>query len=106
MFLRGKEIRGSLGYAHIGPTGYVLTAFISVPTWNDTAKSRLICCDSEKYSPIVERVSVDEGYIDVTPDDGLRIARQIRAEIKRHSASRSRRVSHIVISGQNGRRRE
>ncbi len=35
----------------------------------------------EKYSPIVERVSIDEGYLDVTPDNGVEIAATIRQEI-------------------------
>ncbi|HHX27916.1 MAG TPA: DNA polymerase IV [Firmicutes bacterium] len=37
-------------------------------------------CD--KYTPLVERVSVDEGYLDVTPEDGAAIAERIRREIK------------------------
>ena len=36
----------------------------------------------EKYSPLVERVSIDEGYIDVTPDPGVEIARRIRAQVR------------------------
>ncbi|HHY44917.1 MAG TPA: DNA polymerase IV [Firmicutes bacterium] len=36
----------------------------------------------ERYTPLVERVSVDEGYLDVTPDDGVAIAARIREDIK------------------------
>ncbi|MGI6662033.1 MAG: DNA polymerase IV [Bacillota bacterium] len=36
----------------------------------------------ERYTPLVERVSVDEGYLDVTPEDGALIAGRIREEIK------------------------
>lgn len=37
----------------------------------------------EKYTPIVEPVSVDEGYLDVTPDDGLTVARKLKDEIRK-----------------------
>jgi nucleotidyltransferase/DNA polymerase involved in DNA repair len=36
----------------------------------------------ERYTPLVERVSVDEGYLDVTPEDGALIAARIREEIR------------------------
>lgn len=36
----------------------------------------------ERYSPLVERVSIDEGYIDVTPDPGVDVARRIREEVR------------------------
>jgi DNA polymerase-4 len=38
----------------------------------------------EKYSPLVERVSVDEGYLDVTPLPGVPIAQKIREEVRAH----------------------
>jgi DNA polymerase-4 len=44
--------------------------------------SRTMFSIFEKYTPIVERVSVDEGYLDVTPEDGRKIAEKIRAEVK------------------------
>ena len=36
----------------------------------------------ERYTPLVERVSIDEGYLDVTPLDGVEIAARIREEIR------------------------
>lgn len=36
----------------------------------------------EKYTPLVERVSIDEGYLDVTPDRGEEMARKIKNEIR------------------------
>lgn len=36
----------------------------------------------EKHSPLVERVSIDEGYLDVTPLPGVEIARKIRDEVR------------------------
>lgn len=36
----------------------------------------------EKYTPLVERVSVDEGYLDVTPGDGAQTAQRIKEEIR------------------------
>ena len=36
----------------------------------------------ERYTPLVERVSIDEGYLDVTPLDGVEIAAKIRQEIR------------------------
>jgi nucleotidyltransferase/DNA polymerase involved in DNA repair len=36
----------------------------------------------ERYTPWVERVSIDEGYLEVTPDSGREIAERIRKEIR------------------------
>jgi DNA polymerase-4 len=36
----------------------------------------------ERYTPLVERVSIDEGYLDVTPSPGVEIARRIRDEVR------------------------
>lgn len=36
----------------------------------------------EKYTPLVERVSIDEGYLDVTPESGAQIAESIRKEVR------------------------
>jgi DNA polymerase-4 len=36
----------------------------------------------QKYTPLVERVSVDEGYLDVTPEDGRSIAERIRKDVR------------------------
>ncbi len=49
--------------------------------YSQVSSAMFAVCD--KYSPIVERVSVDEGYIDVTPDDGVEIAQRLKAEIKK-----------------------
>ncbi len=35
-----------------------------------------------KYTPLVEKVSVDEGYLDVTPAPGVQIAQAIREEVR------------------------
>jgi DNA polymerase-4 len=37
----------------------------------------------EKYTPLVEPVSIDEGYLDVTPLSGVEIAGKIREEVRR-----------------------
>ncbi|MEX0974796.1 MAG: DNA polymerase IV [Bacillota bacterium] len=36
----------------------------------------------ENFTPMVEPVSIDEGYLDVTPSPGVEIARKIREEIR------------------------
>ena len=48
--------------------------------YSQVSKAMFQICD--KYSPVVEPVSVDEGYLDVTPSDGALIARKIRADIR------------------------
>ncbi|MGI6620396.1 MAG: DNA polymerase IV [Bacillota bacterium] len=37
----------------------------------------------DRYSPVIEKVSIDEAYIDVTGEDGVGIAESIRRDIKR-----------------------
>lgn len=49
------------------------------PKYLETSNGIFDIC--EKYSPLVERVSIDEGYIDVTPEPGDAIARKIREEV-------------------------
>lgn len=48
--------------------------------YSEVSKAMFEIC--EKYTPIVEPVSIDEGYLDVTPSDGVSIARKIREEIR------------------------
>ena len=36
----------------------------------------------ERYTPLVERVSIDEGYLDVTPLDGAKTAAKIREDVR------------------------
>lgn len=48
--------------------------------YQETSNAMFDICD--KYSPLVERVSIDEGYVDVTPLPGQDIARRLREEIR------------------------
>lgn len=48
--------------------------------YSEVSKAMFQICD--KYSPIVEPVSVDEGYLDVTPSDGAIIAKKLKADIR------------------------
>lgn len=46
----------------------------------DASNSMFEICD--RHTPLVERVSIDEGYLDVTPESGAAIAERVRKEVR------------------------
>jgi DNA polymerase-4 len=48
--------------------------------YQETSDRMFAIC--ERYTPLVERVSIDEGYLDVTPLPGVGIAQKIRDEVR------------------------
>src|SRR5690606_15619464 len=45
------------------------------------AVSRQVMARLEAVTPLVERVSIDEAFLDVTPHDGAALARRLQAQI-------------------------
>ncbi len=52
----------------------------SMGKYQETSSKIFEICD--KYTPMVEQVSIDEGYLDVTPLPGVEIAAKIREEVR------------------------
>ena len=52
----------------------------SMGKYVEASKTMFSIC--EEFTPLVEPVSIDEGYLDVTPDPGEAIARRIREEVR------------------------
>lgn len=60
------------------PQGIYITP--NGPKYQEASNAVFEVCD--RYTPLVERVSIDEAYLDVTPDSGAEIAGRIREEVR------------------------